>query len=300
MAGTQQARAARTAEQQRAMRAHRKRMARARRKAALSHGGGLTRRLVGIAALVGAGVLLVGVVLAGLWRDDPTELQAILTYAMIFGGGALMIAGWVVWIAVGKVVGDDGRWRFGDTPRERLFRIGEAAGIGLIGLGVLGLFAGVLLAGWLTYTEAVTLEGAIGIGLMPMLIPIALGILGSATVGAVVLGGAKAAWIGPVFTFGMGAVVAGFALPDQIWLTFGFAGLAVATSGFYALGARHGALPPVYARLFGSAWSVIVGGSIAALGLLGGFHVVTLIGVLAVASFIGMRVGSGFDRRSAA
>jgi hypothetical protein len=240
--------------------------------------------------VVGGVVFVVGLVVMGIAeaREAAEGEERILPTLLTAAGAVLALVGGIFRGALSYIVAREGGWQFGTTPKERLYRIATFLSIAMIGVGLLAASIAIPLTVVLLPDDE---DVALRISLAALLAPIALGLAGGATAGAVILGGRRAAWIGLAFAAGFGLLVTAIIFAEWLWAVLGVGALAVSGGGYYALGTRTGTLPAAYRRL-GRPIALVFGVGIALVGLVTAGWPLLLFGAMMVAAFVGMRIGT--------
>lgn len=128
---------------------------------------------------------------------------------------------------------------------------------------------------------------------------------GAAAAGSLVMApGRITRWLSPIagllFAVGFTGLVLGSMGSDTApWMLIGIIGIAACVFWFYLLGMVSGYIPPLFVRQYGTWTAPIVGAVLIAVGVATGSTEGLLIGILTVAAWTGILIGSlAMTRRS--
>ena len=128
------------------------------------------------------------------------------------------------------------------------------------------------------------------------------GLLGAAAAAGSIAMSRRAAWLSPIvgilFAVGfIGLVLAGMGSDSAPWMLIGIVGIAACVIWFYVLGMVSGIIPPLYVRQYGTWTAPVVGIVLVIVGVVNSSLEGLLIGVLTIAAWLGILIGSLAMRR---
>ena len=128
------------------------------------------------------------------------------------------------------------------------------------------------------------------------------GLLGGAAAAGSLTMSRRAAWLSPIagllFAVGFTGLVLGSMGSDSApWMLIGIVGIAACVIWFYVLGMVSGYIPPLFVNQYGTWSAPVVGVVLIAVGVATGSLEAMVIGILTIAAWLGILIGSLLMRR---